>query len=505
MSVFAFGDTVRQTIELLRKGEVELAKATFGNPTTATGGLQLYNLDEAVKTLIPRYTPLRNSIPRVSGEFARQANWKAVTAIDSANTPIGVPDGTRNQDIAVTIDDYNAVFKTLAVEASSTFQANWASKGLEDAQERARKSGTHKYIVGEESVILGGNTTNTGIALGIPATPTGALVAGGAMTAQATVCYVVALVHDGWKASSVAGGVATTTSITPADGSAAYTVNRGSSNKSLESAAVTTASSNLSIRWTVTAIRGAVAYAWFTGLTGAGNCSLAGITTTNKFLQTANAAGTQLASAITADKSQDQYVFDGMITQISKSTSNGYWLSRDGVNLTPTGKGGIEEFDTLLVDRFVTYKVSDFEILMSAKMQKTASDAMRTGATANPVSINVIADNQGNLRGGSRFTEYTHPITGQVIPLIVHTDLPDGVIIFKLKDLGALYEDDRVPNIWQMAMRQDLFSIEWPVRTLKYEIAAVADGVLQGYFPAGNGILCNVGLTSTVGADAVIA
>jgi len=494
--MFSLSDTVRKTVELLRSGEVELAKATFGNPTTATGGIQLWNLDEAVKTLVPKYTPLRNSIPRVGGQFARQANWKAVTAIDSANGPIGVPDGTRNADIAVTVDEYNAVFKTLAVEASATFQSEWAAKGLESTQGIARKAGVHKYMVGEESVILGGNTTGTGIALGVPATPTGALVAGGSMTAQANRCYVVALTHDGWKASSVAGGVATTTSVTPADGSAAYTVNRGSSNKSAESAAVTTASSNLSVRWSVTAIRGAVAYAWFVGLTGAGNCLLAGITATNSFLQTADATGTQAASAITADKSQDQYVFDGLITQISKSGSNGYWRSLDNATLTATGKGGIVEFDTLLVDRFVNYKCSSYEIIMSANQSKAASDAMRTGATATPLSINVISDSQGNLRGGSRFTEYTHPITGEVLPLIVHTDLPDGTIIFKLKDVGALYDEDRVPNVWQMAMRQDMFSIEWPARTLRYELAVIADGVLQGYFPAGNGIIANVALPS---------
>lgn len=492
--MFVLSETVRNTIQQLREGQLELAKATFGNPTTSTTGLQLYNLDNAVKTLVPRYTPLRNAIPRVGGQFARQANWLAVTAIDSANTPIGVPDGTRNQEIAVTVDPYNAVFKTLSVEASATFQAQWAGKGLEDVQGRARKSGAHRYIVGEEQMILGGNTTSTGIALGVPTAPTGTLVAGGSMTAQANVCYVVALTRDAWAASSVANGVATSTSISPADGSAAYTVKRGSSNKSAESSSATTASSNLSVKWTTTAIRGAVAYAWYVGLTGAANCKLAAITTTNLFLQTADAAGTQLATAITADNSQDQYSFDGLITQISKSGSNGYWISRDGLPLTATGKGGVVEFDDLLIDRFVNYKVSSYEIVMSANMTQAASQLMRTGSTSTPISFQMQADGQSTMVGGNRYTGYIHPITGETLPFVVHTDLPDGTIIFKLKDVGPLYNDDQVPNVWQMAMRQDLFSIEWPIRTLKYEVAVVGDGVLQGYFPAGNGIICNAAL-----------
>ena len=495
--MFTLSETIKNTLEALRSGNLELAKATFDQPTAATTGLQLWNLDAAVKTLVPRYTPLRNSIPRVGGQFAIQANWKAVTAIDGSNTPVGVPEGTRNAAIAATVTDYNAVFKTLSVEASASFQAQWAGRGLEDVQARARKTGAHKYIVGEELVILGGNTTSTGIALGTPATPASTIATTGGSISQASqYAYVVALTLDGYKVSSLANGAGTTTSVTPADGSSAFTVKRGSSQKSAEGSALSMTGSTNKVTWTVTDIPGAVAYVWYLGsATGAANAYIAAITTVNKYVRTTNVPTTgQKADAITADNSQDQYVFDGLITQIAKSTSSAYYKTLEGTTLTADNKGGITEFDELLVDRFVNYKVSTYEILMSAKQTEKAGKAIRTGAAATPFTIDV-SDGKNSILGGSRAIGYVHPITGETLPFVVHPDLPDGTIIFKLVEAGPLYEDDRIPNVWQMAMRQEPFSIEWPLKTLKYEIAVVADGVLQGYFPAGNGMLSNVALS----------
>jgi hypothetical protein len=494
--MFSISESVKKTLEALRSGNVELAKATFNSPSSAATGLQAYNLEGAAKTLVPRWTPLRNSIPRVGGEFATQANWKAVTGIDAANNPVGVPEGTRNSAIAVTTTDYNAVFKTLSVEASSTFQAQWAGKNFEDIQARARKSGLHKFFVGEELVILGGNTTNTGIALGTPSAPAGvAAGTGGTMTTRTVVGIVVALTLDGWKTANANGlvtGVPTLTPVTPADGSASYNVKRGSSNKSAGSTGVAVTGPNGSITWTWADVRGAVGYALFTGV--AGSERLAALTPANKYVQTANEGGTaQLATAITVDNSQDDYVFDGLFTQIAKSTSNAYYLSRDGLTLTADGKGGIDEFNALLVDRFVNYKVSTFQILMSPKQLENVGKKIRVGSAATPFTINVT-DGQANVVGGSRSIGYVHPITGEILPFVAHPDLPDGVIIFRLMDLGPLYEDDRVPSVWQMALRQDYFSIEWPLRTFRYEIAVTTDGVLKGYFPAGNGVLTNVAL-----------
>lgn len=489
-------EDVAKTLEMIKAG---LMKATLDQPTSATTGLQAYNLEAPAKTLVPRWTPLRNSIPRIGGGYAIQANWKAVTDIDSSNTPIGVPEGKRNQAIAITTSDYNAVFKTFSAEASATWQAQWAGKNFEDAVSRARQSGLHKFFVSEEQVILGGNTTSTGIALGTTSTPTIVKsTTGGSISVAAVHVMCIALTHDGFKASSVANGVAIQTTVTPEDGSATYTVNRGKAAISAEASETGMTGSTNKLTITSAAKRGAVAYAWYIGTaTGAANLRLYSITTTNVLVLTENPPGTgQLANVagLSTDYSQDQYVCDGLITQISKSGSNGYWKSLDNATLTADGKGGIVEFNDLLIDRFVNYKVSSYDIILSPKMLDKAGQLMRTGTTSTPFTVNVSAGD-GNIRGGGRAISYLHPITGEELRLVAHPDLADGTIIFKLLDLGPLYSDDRIPNVWQMLMRQDYMSVEWPLKTFKYELAVVTDGVLQGYFPAGNGIICNVALS----------
>ena len=96
------------TLTLLRAALAEagdpnaLAKAaTFVQPSVATQGLQDYDLSPAVLSLYPVLTPLRNLIPRVGGGKSIQANWKAVTAIDTGSIRVGVSEGHRGSIIGV--------------------------------------------------------------------------------------------------------------------------------------------------------------------------------------------------------------------------------------------------------------------------------------------------------------------------------------------------------------------------------------------------------------------
>lgn len=485
-------EQIQKTLEAIRAGELGILKATLSAPANADSGLQLYNLEAPAKTLVPRITPLRNSIPRINDGYATEAKWKAVTAINSGKVTAGIPEGKRNKQIVLTQRNYNAVFKTYGMEASSTFQAVWAGKGFEDIRARARRSGLHAIFVEEERLILGGNTSNTGIALGVPTAPSGVAATGGTMTARTVVARVVLLTLEGYRQSDrvdLTIGVATTESRTPADGGAAYAVKLGSSNKSAESAGVVVAAGgDKKVTWTLTAQRGAIAYAIYSGV--AGTTRLVGYTTTTEFVQLADeAVGSQNSSAITADNSQDEYAFDGLLTQIMKSGNEGYWLSLANGTLTADTRGGITQFDDFLIDRWNDHKVTSFEIYLNANHQKDVSDKIRVGSAATPFSINVT-DGKADIVGGGRAIGYTHPLTGEFLPFRVHPDLPDGTIAFK--GLEVPYEDDRIPNVWQMKMRQEYLSIEWPLRTLEYEVAVIADGVLQGYAPFANGVLSAV-------------
>ena len=81
---------LEQTLDAMKSAQASamenqfLAKS-FTQPGTATTGLQAYNLEAPSKKFIPIQTPLRNSIARVTGGFAIQANWKVITNINVQN------------------------------------------------------------------------------------------------------------------------------------------------------------------------------------------------------------------------------------------------------------------------------------------------------------------------------------------------------------------------------------------------------------------------------------
>jgi len=54
-----------------------LEKSSFSQSASATSGLTYYDLETGAKLLYPVLTPLRNSIPRVSGKGGIQAAWRA--------------------------------------------------------------------------------------------------------------------------------------------------------------------------------------------------------------------------------------------------------------------------------------------------------------------------------------------------------------------------------------------------------------------------------------------
>lgn len=104
--------TTAETLALIKASQQSpdgaLAKA-WTQGASATTGIVAYNLEAPSKKLYPVITPLRNELPRVKATGGTQANWKAVTAINTAKVRPGVSDGNRGGVISTTTADYSAV------------------------------------------------------------------------------------------------------------------------------------------------------------------------------------------------------------------------------------------------------------------------------------------------------------------------------------------------------------------------------------------------------------
>ena len=499
--------TTEETLELLKFAQSspdDLIKS-FAQPGSATTGLQAYNLEAPSKKLYPILTPLRNSIPRIGGGYATQANWKAITNINAGNTRIGVSEGKRGGVITHTQSEFLAAFRGFGLENFVTFEANYSSKNYEDVKALAVQMTLEGTMVQEERMILGGNTS---VAMGTTPTPTlSTATTGGTLAAQtqSVICVALGLqayldtvgVNNGSigqffdPTASIVPGAITRTNI---DGTT-DTFGGGSAQKSAAATQVTTGSTS-TVTATVTPVSGAVGYAWFIGL--GGSEKLAGVTSINSYVFTAPpGAGNQLASTLAAsDNSTSSLDFDGLLYQAWKSGSNAYIATQatgvagTGTPLTSDGAGGIVEFEAAFVNFYNKYRMSPTKIYVSSQELVNITKKIIANGGAPLLRLTMDATNSGTIQAGVVVGEYLNKVTGTKVPLVVHPNIPAGTVFMFTENLP--YPLSNVSNVCQMLMRQEYYQLEWPLKTRRYEYGVYADGVLQHYAPFSMGIITNI-------------
>lgn len=492
------------TVQLVRESLArnssngDLAKAWL-QPNSATTGLQVYDLEAPAKLLYPVLTPLRNKIPRVGGGKGTQANWRAITGVNTTRLSGGLGQGNRGGVIAQTTMDYYAAFRGLGFDNYVTFEADMSSEGFQDLKATAVQSLLRSLMIEEEFVILGGNGI-TG--LGTTPTPTvTAFTSGGTIsTSTAVVVGCAALTLEGLRNVTLANGVpgspAGVLTRTNADGST-DTYGAGVAAPSA-TATVTTAANNSSVSAHVAPVVGALGYVWYAG-TGS-NLYVAGVTNLNSILITTLPGSGQLFSALSGDQSVNPLVHNGFTAIAAANGSGAYWAAQPtgtdgtGTPLTSDGSGGIVEFDAALASFWNNYRLSPSEIWVSAQEQNFIRRKVLTAPSSSvPLSRFTVQTAQDNVRGGSAVRGYINPFgmgAAQEIPVRLHPNLPNGTVMFLTDELPYALND--VQNVYQIKTRKEYYQIEWPLRTRKYEYGVYCDQVLQHYFPPSIGFITNI-------------
>jgi hypothetical protein len=478
----------------------DLAKA-FLQPTSATSGLQVYDLEAPAKLLYPVLTPLRNEIPRVGGGRGIQANWRAITGINTTRLSGGLGQGNRGPVIAQTTQDYLAAFKGIGYDNYVTFEADMSAEGFQDLKATAVQSLLRALMIEEEFLTIGGNGI-TG--LGTTPTPTvTAINSGGSIaTGTAVVVGCAALTLEGLRNVTVATGVpgspAGVLTRTNADGST-DTYGAGVAAPSA-TATVTTAANNSSVSAHVAPVVGAFGYVWYAGLTT--NLYIAAVTNINSVLLTALPSSGQLFSALSGDQSVNNLVFNGFAAIAAASGSGAYWAAQPtgtdgtGTPLTSDGAGGVVEIDAALQSFWDNYRLGPSDMWVSSDIQNYIRKKVLTAPSGTvPLSrFTIQTGGQGNITGGTAVRGYTNPFgmgASSEIPIRLHPNLPPGTIMFLTKELPYALND--VQNVYQYRVRKDYYQIEWPLRTRKYEYGVYCDEVLQHYFPPSIGFITNIG------------
>lgn len=475
-------------------GDPRLAKAQTQGITQATG-LVWFDLQAPAKNLFPVITPIRNMIPRVSGNGGTATNWRQVTDVNVGNMQPFVPEGGRGGVLTTNEADRAMGYKSLGNENYVTFEANNAALNFEDVRSTTAQRQLFAAFIQEEFAFLG---ANNGVALGTPTAPTVTTATTGGTIAAATYnVAVVALTLAGYNASSLSGGVVGQVSITPADGSSAYAFGGGSSNKSATTSQATTgATSTLSASTPV--VNGAVAYAWYVGT--AGNEKLEAITTANSVLLTALAGTGQALSAITADRSQNSYAYDGLMYQAFASGSGAYIKNfatgtpGTGTKLTSDGAGGVVEINAMFKDRWDNYRLSPTDLFVNSQELNSINKLVVANGGAPLVRFSGdFGSPASGLVAGAVVGTIINPYTqngGQLVKLRLHPNVPAGTIVGFSSTLP--YPINNVPNVAEYKYRQDWYQLEWPLRQRKYETGVYTDGVLACYFPPALSIINNI-------------
>jgi hypothetical protein len=487
-------------IGLTTQETLGLMKDSLAKNVTISTGLTAYDLQAPAKNLYPTITPLRNSLPRVARlNPGDAAHWRSIFATTGSGfDAMGwVPEGQRSASMSYSATSVTLPYVTLGEEDTVTFEAEAAAQGFEDINATATLRILQKTMRKEETALLGGNTS---LALGKPGTPTlSASGTGGTLPASTYSVIVVALTFEGYRNSTLAGGVATTMTITGNDG-ATYTLSGGSSLRSNNVTQVVTAGQTLFA--TAPVVNGAVAYAWYVG--AAGGETLQAITTINSaaFSAPLITSGQQPATAITADNSRNPgLAFDGLLTDGFNPATNSFVQALasgpagTGTFLTPSGRGSIVEIDNMLMQMWNTYRLSPTVIYVNAQEQKNITAKCLTNASGPLVRYNVDASQSApyEFTASGVVRWYYNPFTGVEIPMPVHPDLPPGTILAFCERLPAWYQSNETPNVAEVLTRRDYYRVDWPVRTRRREFGVYTEEVLAIYAPFGIGILTNIG------------
>jgi hypothetical protein len=474
-----------------------LAKAWLqsNSPTT---GLTAYDLEAPAKTFTPIITPLRNMLPRVGNGTGTQANWRAVTKLNTAGMAMGVAEGQRGGVLDTQVTEYLAAYRSLGVEDFVTFEADLAAAGFDDVKARAVQGTLKSLMLYEEQTIVAGN--GGGVALGTTPTPTVATATTGGSIANTTTVSVicVALTMEGYLFTSMNSNVPGLITRTNADGTTVQ-YGGGSAQQSAAGTVATGGAGNAHlVTATVAPVKGALAYAWYAGTAGAERFH--SVTLINSVVITAlpTAPAALVPAGAGADRSVNATVFDGFISLAAKTGSGAYWQALPtgtagvGTPLTSDGAGGIVEIDAMLKSFWDNLRLSPTEIHVSAQEMANLRKKVLSGAS-NAVQRFTFQTVQGNIVASGMVRGYLNPFgigQAQEVPIKLHPTLPPGTIMALAHELP--YQLSGVQNVNQIKTRRDYYQLEWPLRTRRYEYGVYTDQVLQCYFPPSIGVITNI-------------
>lgn len=471
--------------ELQSKGIVDADFArNFTTTSPLSTGLVPFDLVAPSRLLYPMFSPLRNKFPRVQGQGTSRRS-KSLLGVQGTSTPSGsngfkrvsqteLPGGGSLSSWPTQLpasgsqsaNDLTVPYKFFGISEALTWLAQFSGQGFEDISALANLILMHEAMLGEEAQLLCG----TGTAITAPTASLAARSAGSNETALSGITtnvfvkvtavtlfgetQVGAQASVGWSSGQVVD-----VTIAPVRGALSYNIY------------VTTGAS-------------AGTYYLMQSNVGAKKFTLQGAIPTS---------GTAVPGADTSYSTSD---YEGLLSILSDHAAT-------DASVYPAGfKGGYinqsvgDTLNTNVVNAALSglwggvggYRANPSELICEGSDAKRFSDDIliqnsQSGAYQFFINQNEI----GNIVGGAAISQFTNPITRDLVRILVHPWLLQGTAMLMQYNLPMTYAN--LSNVWEVVNVQDYISIAWPVIDASFRYSIMWYGALVGNAPMYCGLL----------------
>lgn len=474
--------------------------------TTVPGNLHPYDLETPAKQLVPRFTPLRNDIPRQKGvgtarEYRRILGYtntgmggvadqtpffNSETALNGGS-PAGLPSFgalnlIRGQKISYAMDDHVVPYMEMSLSASTGWKAQFANLGFENSRELDQMALLWGHLLGEEKAILWGRgaAPYAGAVAAPSGTPT--LASGGANVGSgfgATV-YVKVTSYTG-MGESLPSAEATSGALT--------------------------AGAPLNITLPNGPVSGALSYGVYAS-TATGTETFQGFYVPN--------AGAGATAVITvpryvtggrvvpvADGSFNVNAYDGIITTLISGGSGpsgaggyvGYFPSLYAAGSSVFTQGGTNNvgdapWQNMYAAMYANNYADPEELWVTAVQRRQLADYLRAEPNAGAYRISMTS---ADFTGGTEIGGFVNGIanesspTNRIVDMKVHPYMPSGVSFARTRHLPI--PDSGIGDTNVITEVQGYMSVDWPELQFTYDSSTYWYGTMLHYAPAWSSIL----------------
>ena len=448
---------MNQPFEAISAETLEAIQKAQTNGVNISTGVFGYDLSGIV-SLVPVVTPLYDRIPRKQGPVgSNAANWRALLNVNNQQpNPFSGRDGGGGL-VVVSEQDVSQKYQPVRVSGKVTRDAVDFARNYADAKGIASVQTLMQWRIADKKTLFGGQAyplPNIGTVTLTTATTGGSIHA-------ATTFYVKAAARSAlnyyWGGSSIASASAT------------ITTGAGATN---------------SVTAVVPAVKGAVAYDWFTSVNNVAYF-YAGTTTVNKnvFTSVLAAAATlpnipdlyatppaNIPPAVDTSYSVDaynvllactlgDYTPNAFITTPGTAISSGAtYISLDGASFTATSQG-ITELDDLNSAIYAQAQVSPTAYLVAPQQ---ASD-MASHILGTNQAVTYLQPEQGRvgITGGASLARYINRVTGDTIEIVPDPHQPPGTVVAVTERVP--YPNSGIANTFEVRTLREVAQFDYGV------------------------------------------